>query len=178
MEGLWPSFLIYEWMFYFKGVHYGQERHQVLSGGGGPAKPSNYRSRGYRSGGCISCSKQNGTETKDSFANWNVMRAPVRDTFCLRGGKGHLIHGRPGQGTAGWAKWLPATSPQRDKRRQLQVRWEDKRLLTKGPDYRCEFNYTPSARVQSIFKGKKENNFLRLFPVFKMVKISPQKVVK
>jgi len=38
-----------------------------------------------------------------------------------------------------------------------------KGLLQKGADNCCEINYIPSAKIPSIFKSNKENNFLSYF---------------
>lgn len=78
----------------------------------GPEKLSNDIFRGYHSGRCISYRKKNDPKIKHLVGNWNALWGPVRDTFCLRGGKGHLIHGKSSQGTAAAANWLPATERQ------------------------------------------------------------------
>lgn len=72
----------------------------------------------------------NETETICSFADWNVRWTWVRDAFCLRGGEGHLIHGKPCQRTASrLGQMAPCHLILRNKGREVRER--DKRLIIK-----------------------------------------------
>lgn len=99
---------------------------------GGPEKLSNYTFRGYHLGWCINCCQKNDTENQ-------ILICKLKCEVSLS--KRHILPSRRKRTSDSWQalprySWSSQMAPchltGRNKERQLQVRWNDKRFIMKG----------------------------------------------